>query len=177
MWVVPLLAFVIFAGFLSRERFYADQPTPPTLGLRLEEAAPSQLRIDWDRTAAPIHQAKRASINVDDGGAQRTFDLDAQQLAIGSFIYGRHAGTVKVKLAVFNENIGGPAVEESAQFVGTAPARAASHVQTDSAQQNADLESEIKRLRARLADETAKRHELENLVRILEQRQGINPDQ
>jgi hypothetical protein len=147
--------------------------------LRLQEVSGGQLQIEWDKNAPQIQSAHRGVITIYDSGAS-TFDLGPQRLRAGLLTYTRKTGQVKVNLAVFNENAGGPSAQESAQFVGPPPASVSAPPPPENnaswPTEKSKLEAEIKRLKAELAQESEKRAELQNLVRILEARQGVNPD-
>ena len=178
LWAIPAVMIFTLTGLLiaNRDNTYAP---PPTLALRLQEVSGGQLQIEWDKNAPQIQSAHRGVITIDDSGPS-TFDLNPQRLRAGLLTYTRKTGQVKVKLAVFNENAGGPAAQESAQFVGPPPAVVSAPPAPENngswPAEKSKLDAEIKRLKAELAQESEKRAELQNLVRILEARQGVNPD-
>jgi hypothetical protein len=178
LWAIPAVTIFALTGLLiaNRDNTYAP---PPTLALRLQEVSGGQLQIEWDKNAPQIQSAHRGVITIYDSGAS-TFDLGPQRLRAGLLTYTRKTGQVKVNLAVFNENAGGPSAQESAQFVGPPPASVSAPPPPENnaswPTEKSKLEAEIKRLKAELAQESEKRAELQNLVRILEARQGVNPD-
>ena len=177
LWAVPILALLIFAALLSRDRFLTET-APPSLSLRLQDSPTGQLQIDWDKGAPRIRDAQRGLITIDDTGRQTTFDLDGNQLRLGELSFPRRSGDVKVTLSIFNQNAGGAALEESAQLVGPPPVEAPLPDPTPAtvpAKEKSDLEAENRRLRAQLAEEREKSRQLRDLVRILESRQTVDP--
>jgi len=173
--VIPVTGFLIYAAVVARERLFPE-PRPATLSLKLQDWPGAQLHLDWEKAAQPIQLARRGEIVFEDDGKTRTVELDAPRLRLGSFAYARRSGTVKVKLSVYGENSVAPAMEEMAEFNGPPPDDATSaDDRVVWAKQKADLEAEIKRLRGQLATETARRQELQNLVRVLENRLHLTP--
>ena len=178
LWAVPVLALLVFAALLSRDRFIT-QSAPPSLSLRLQDAPSGRLQIDWDKTAPLLRGAQRGLIAIDDAGRQKTLDLDGNQLRLGELGYARRSGDVKVTLSIFNQNTGSAEIEESAQLVGPPPAEAPQPDTTPVAvpdKEKSDLQAENRRLRAQLAEERDKARQLQELVRILETRQAIVRD-
>ena len=178
LWAVPVMALLVFAALLSRDRFVTEN-APPSLSLRLQDSPSGQLQIDWDKAAAPIRDAQRGWITIDDAGRQKTLDLNSEQLRLGELSYSRRSGDVKVTLAILNQNAGGAAMKESAQLVGPPPAEIPASPATPAGvpeKEKSDLEVENRRLRAQLAEEREKTRQLRDLVRILETRQAIVPD-
>ena len=92
---------------------------PQTLGLtvHLTDSA-AQLRIEWDRTAGAIRDAKVGYVEIGDGGQVERVDLDASQLQIGYVNHQRQSNQVAVRLVVMGD--GGSSVEEVTRFVAPA---------------------------------------------------------
>ena len=175
-WAVPLIAVALLAGFLAKDRYRLKalaERRAETLSLKVQDAPGAQLHVDWDKQARPIQLAQRGVLDINDGGNHRTVDLDAMQLRQGSLTYGRRSGNVKVGLSVYGENNNVP-LTEAAEFLGPPPANPpAPDAHAQRTKEKADLEAEIKRLRAQVAREQAKSQELQNLVRVLENRLDI----
>lgn len=171
-WALPLIAIALLAGFLAKDR-YRPEAHAETLSLKVQDAPGAQLHVDWDKQSRPIQVAQRGVLDINDGGNHRTVDLDAMQLRQGSLTYGRRSGDVKVGLSVYGENNSAP-LTEVAEFLGPPAANPpAPDVNAARAKEKADLEAEVKRLRAQLGREQAKSQELQNLVRVLENRLSI----
>lgn len=185
LWLLPVAAILVIVWFLFRDRLLPE-PRPATLSVKLEDWPAAQLHVNWEGAAQPIESARRGEIAFEDGNKSTTVDLTPAQLRFGSFAYARRSGSVRVKLSLFDENNSAPVIEEVAEFNGTPPPEGARAAATNdaptkndpaAAKQKAALEAEVKRLKGLLATETAKRQELQNLVRVLEARLGIKPGQ
>ena len=176
--VIPVMGLLIYAAMVARERFFTES-RPATLSLKLRDWPGAQLHVDWEKAAQPLEGARRGELVFNEAGKTRTIELDAAQLHLGSFAYARRSGNVKVKLSVYGENSSGPVIEEVAEFNGTPPPddRPPAPLNEKPAweKEKKDLQAEIKRLRGQLRTETAKRQELQNLVRVLENRLRLEP--
>jgi hypothetical protein len=145
------------------------------MALRVQDSPGAQLHIDWDRGAKAVEAARRGVLQVDEGDTHKSVDLNSSQLRQGTITYARHSGDVRVKLTLFGEDPAAPLVEE-ARFVGPAPALMPPPEKQDvSGKDKADLEAQIRTLRAQLAKESSRNAELQTLVRVLETRLGIQP--
>ncbi len=113
-WIVPALLLAMLAGF-ALVRLLLLHSSPPHLGLVVRDEG-GQLRIEWDRAA--IANARAAVLDIRDGAAGRTLDLDAALLSHGSFYYARASGDVTVTLRAHLPKL----VEDTARFVGSPPA-------------------------------------------------------
>lgn len=175
-WAIPLAALLIFTGLLAKDRYWNETP-PPSISLRVQDSAGAQLHIDWDRTAPAVQNALRGVLQVEEGGVHKAIDMNAAQLQKGSVTYARHSSDVKVALTLFGESSTTPLAEEEARFVGptlvVAPPPVEKHEPWE--KEKAELESQIRTLRAQVAKESNKSAELQNLVRVLETRLGMQP--
>jgi hypothetical protein len=72
---------------------------PYALNLSISPAGDS-LHVRWDRNAPAVQAATRGWLIIQDGGAQKTVDLDATQLQSGSVIYRRASASVRFRLEV-----------------------------------------------------------------------------
>jgi proteasome lid subunit RPN8/RPN11 len=82
-----------------------------------------QMKIQWDRNAPAVRNAREATLEVADGSAApQSMRLDNAHLASGVFTYARQAERVDVTLIVAESD--GRAVKEQTSFLGRLPAQA-----------------------------------------------------
>src|SRR5262245_32200828 len=67
----------------------------PNLGLQLFDDD-GEVRIMWNRNAAPVVSAERASVLIDDGGQKTETPLSATALRAGSLTYERRTQDVVI---------------------------------------------------------------------------------
>jgi hypothetical protein len=84
---------------------------PERLALRVFDTA-GQLRIIWD----PVLKADSGRLEIVDGDARFSIDLQPEQLRSGSFTYARHTGNVNVRLRVLRQ--GTEPLAEAASYLG-----------------------------------------------------------
>ena len=81
-----------------------------------------QLKIQWDRNAPAVRNARQATLEVSDGStAPQSVRLDNAHLASGGFTYARQTERVDVTLIVAEPN--GRVVKEQTSFLGRLPAQ------------------------------------------------------
>jgi hypothetical protein len=175
LWSIPIVALLVFAAALVKERYLTDPPPRSTFALQVQNTPEGQLRIEWDKEAKAIVLADHGLLSIVDGDKSHEQPLDAAELRQGSFRYTRLSGDVKVKLSVFGQR-GEVAAVEMAQVVGlppTDPAGAEGRRAWD--KEKAGLQAEIQRLRSRLAVEVGKNQELLKQIRGLQDRLRSGP--
>jgi hypothetical protein len=90
------------------------------LGLQAYGVAPGQMRIEWNRRAAPVLNASSAVLEIEDGKSHVHLALNADQLKTSSITYAQHSGDVLVRMRLESRKPGTPPAEESIRFVGPA---------------------------------------------------------
>lgn len=86
---------------------------PYALNLSISPAGDS-LHVRWDRNSPAVQAATRGWLTIQDGGGQKTVDLDVTQLQNGSVIYRRASAEVRFRLEVLAN--GRVSVGESLDF-------------------------------------------------------------
>ena len=166
MWVAPaLLAIIVLAEIVDRNGTPGAQPS---FGLRVGDNG-GELRLEWDKRADVIRDAVRGSLDIKDGPSNVPIPLDAEHLREGTFNYTRKTGDLEVRMTVYPVN--GAPVQENARFVGppvTAPSKSGGAAELR--RERDALASEAGRLREELRKERARNKELEQAMRILENR-------
>lgn len=167
IWAVPVVLAVLVTMML------VDQPltsAAPALSFRLSDEE-GLVRIQWDAGAKPVRRAAGGTIEIRDGNQPWHVALTAEELRRGAYEYRRRSGDLEAKLAVSGAD--GATVEESARFVGPAGESEASR---DGLREERDqLAGQVSKLREDVRRTTARNLELENAIRILENRLEIAP--
>jgi hypothetical protein len=115
-WTVGALLCLaaFFLGLASRSWWLAGN-VPHVLSLRAFDQG-GQLRVEWDRAAAPIGEAQSGVLEIVDGGQKTLIPLDREHLNSGGISYGRRTADVDVRLKVMGP--GGATAREVTRFVG-----------------------------------------------------------
>jgi hypothetical protein len=112
-----------------------------------------QLRIEWDRTARPIRDARSAALEIVDGKERRRIPIDAGHLRDGGVDYVRNAEIVDVRLKVHTD---GGTAEEFVRFVGPPIRRDPSSAEAEALRQAEALKAEVASLRGQLEQKDAR---------------------
>jgi hypothetical protein len=181
LWAIPILLALGIAAFMLYQR-----STPkPSIGLRaLSEA--QTVNLSWDASSRAVRDSDRAEIEINDGGRNAQVNLTSDQLQAGKLSYRPQSSDISFVMTIHPAN-GEPihdstrliapvfntpaALTQAPQLIPAAPPPATAPVPT-SAEHDA-LERQVQKLREDLGRERARADELQNLVRILENRLGI----
>jgi proteasome lid subunit RPN8/RPN11 len=118
LWIAALIVSLVGATFAGWR--YLDPRTAAHEGISLEALDRSgQLQLLWDRSARSVRSASRAKLEITDGPARLSTDLEAAQLQRGSFYYARRSERVDIHLTVIGPN--GRSTDEYASFLGRLP--------------------------------------------------------
>jgi hypothetical protein len=141
------------------------EPVNPGVFLRIQGNGPV-LQINWDANSTSVRGAKRAEIEIQDGGPPSHFQLAGAQLSSGKMIWQRHSGDVQVRMTVYPAS--GAAVRESSRLliatVSAPPPSAAPDTHAE----------ELKKLSEELHQERVRSEKLQKMVKILENRLEID---
>jgi proteasome lid subunit RPN8/RPN11 len=115
-WIVgALLCLAAFFLGLASRSWWLARNVPQALSLRAFDQG-GQLRVEWDRAAAPIGEAQGGVLEIVDGGQKTLIPLDREHLNSGGISYGRRTADVDVRLKVMGP--GGVTAREVTRFVG-----------------------------------------------------------
>ncbi len=115
-WTVgALLCLAAFFLGLASRSWWLARNVPQVLSLRVFDQS-GQLRVEWDRAAAPIVEAQSGVLEIIDGGQQTLIPLDREHLSSGGISYGRRTTDVDLRLKVVGP--GGATAREVTRFVG-----------------------------------------------------------
>ncbi len=158
LWAIPTLIAMILAGALIKPSHPA--PANPGIFLRVQDA-----QINWDENSSTVRGAKRAEIEIQDGGQPSHFQLAGAQLARGKMAWQRHSADVQVRMTVYPAN-GEPVRESARLLISTVSVPATPAPDTHA--------EEIKKLNEELHQERVRSEKLQNMVKILENRLEID---
>ncbi|MEN6601625.1 MAG: hypothetical protein ABFD86_04355 [Bryobacteraceae bacterium] len=114
LWTVAaLLCLAAFFLGLAVRPFWLAQRAPQTMSLRAFDQG-TQLRIEWDDSAAPVRQARSGMLVIVDGGDTTNIALDHEHLISGGISYARRSSDVDIRLNVAGH---GRTVQEVTRFV------------------------------------------------------------
>ena len=103
-----------------REEAAAAKPALSALGLQVDRNPPDLL-VSWNKSAREIVAARRATLFIQDGKAERMENLDSTQLAGGSYLYTAASDEIQVRLEVYGTD--GGSVAQSVRVRAGAPHR------------------------------------------------------
>jgi hypothetical protein len=110
--VLALLGIGMLTGIFHDPRASHGSPT---LNLRAYDHG-GQVRIEWDRSAAPILSARKASLFVADGDEALETEVSPELLHHGSMVYQRKTSNVEIRLWVSGAESG--PVQEWTKLIG-----------------------------------------------------------
>lgn len=159
LWAIPTLIAIILAGLLIKPQ--SPEPAAPNPGFALEIQQDGEIR--WD--SASVRQASRAEMDIQDGAQRSHFALTGAQLREGKLQWQRHTADVQVRMTVYSAK--GAAARESARLRVATITVAAPPAPAEPA-------PEVKKLTGELHQERVRSEKLKNMVKILENRLGID---
>jgi len=94
-------------------------PGATVLSLSVERSG-GQVRLSWNRDAAPIRTAQKAELTITDGGQQQVIRLDPSELRTGGFSYAPASAEVLFRLEL-TDTATGRVVSETVRSVSSRP--------------------------------------------------------
>lgn len=184
LWAVPVLLAMGIAAFVLYERPIAASNA---IGLRATADAET-VQLAWNANSRAVRDSSGGEIDVSDGGASSKISLSADQLRAGKMSYQPQSADVGFEMFVYRAS--GAPVHDSTRMVvpGFKPATqppqllppdpaaspdAATAATPAAPAPDPALQQQVQELKQELAKERARSDELQNLVRILENRLGI----
>ncbi len=102
-WILAgMLLLSFLAGTLIRP-WWRSSSTPATIVLQTVEQD-GKILIRWDPTEAAVRQARRAFIEIRDGGTETLLECGAECLAAGQIAYAPSSESVDVRIQLFLPN-------------------------------------------------------------------------
>ncbi len=192
-WAIPILLALGIAAFM----LYQRQAPSPNASIALRAWTEAQtVQLAWDANSRAIQDSYRGQIEINDGGKNSQISLSGEQLHAGKMSYVPQSNDVGFVMTVYpahgdpfhdTTRLIVPSLEAPTQPpqlipatpapVTPPPAAAAPAVPPSApAVDQSALQQEVQRLKEQLGKERARADELQNLVRILENRLGIQPE-
>ncbi len=200
LWAIPIVLALGIAVFMLYQR---RAPSGDSIALHVSNQDQT-VQLAWDANSRAIRDSYRGEIEIDDGGKTSQVSLTGDQLHSGRMSYVPQSTDVGFELTVYPPNgepihdstrlvtpVPRPATQPpqllpanpapaSPAPVNSAPASPipASPPQAIAPAPSADqiaTDAQVQQLKQALARERARADELQNLVRILENRLGIQP--
>jgi hypothetical protein len=160
LWAAPtVFAMVLAALMIKPERHEPVIPVTPGFSLRIQDNG----QINWDPAA--VRASNRAEIDVEDGAQHSHFQVTSAQLRAGKLNWQRHTGDVHVRMTVYPAK--GAAVREFARLK-------VSTITAPAPPPPAEPDPQVKKLTEQLHQEKVQTEKLRNMVKILENRLGID---
>jgi proteasome lid subunit RPN8/RPN11 len=153
LWLVAGLVFALLGGYVYHT-YYGFTDTRPELNLWVADIG-GQLLIDWDRTAAPVRNARSGRIEIQDGAERETVIIPKDRLREGSVDYVRRGDVLDIRLVL--EQSDGRRVQEVIRFVGQPVNRPPTTEMTETIRERDELKAEVEKLRTELQRRGARR--------------------
>ncbi len=175
LWIFPILLVVAVIVFLQQQRPAPPSNSPP-FSLRVAGDA-SNIEISWDRDSAAVRSADHARVKVQDGPNPSEIALTVDQLRSGGVLYAHHTAEVGIEMTLYSAR-GGEA-HEFARFVTQAPRAGSPETGKESLEasqsriERLELENQITGLKEEVRKEKTRADRLQDVVRILQKRLGI----
>jgi hypothetical protein len=184
-WLALATVSLILAAAFFQDYYRVGQQPARDIVVRAVDAG-GQLVISWDRGAELARWARRAVLDVTDGGNRSSFNLDADRVARGTLTYQRRSGEVDVRMRVFGPE--GRAIEGLAAFIGQPASAPAAPEAAPPKQPEPDPSEDLKRqldaairerdaaleeagrLRTAVANQARRNRELEDAIEALRRR-------
>ncbi len=194
LWAIPILLALGIAAFVLYQR---RAPSPNSvLALRAWNEAQT-VQLAWDANSRAVRDSYRGEIAIDDGGKTSQVALTSDQVHAGKMSYLPQSSDIGFDITVYPTN--GDPIHDSTRLIApglhapteapqllpenpaptpaspapSLPAPAAVAPTTPAPSDAYASDREVQQLRQEVAKERARADELQNLVRILENRLGI----
>jgi hypothetical protein len=184
-WAIPIVLALGIAAFMLYQR---QVPSPgASIALRARNEAQT-VQLAWDPNSRALRDSYRGQIEIHDGGKNSQISLTSDQLHDGKMSYVPQSSDVGIVMTVYPAN-GDPFSDSTRvivpsldtptqppQLLPAGPSAAQPPAPSQPAADQAALQRQVQRLKEDLGKERARADELQNLVRILENRLGIQSE-
>jgi hypothetical protein len=180
LWAIPIALALGLAAWSLYHRQKPAEVAP--MAFHVSSNAARTVQLEWSPKSPAVRDSDHGEIEITDDGKTSQISLSSDQLHSGRLAYLRQSGDVEFQLTVYPAS--GAQVHETTRLIAPASSRAASGAAaqppellapaTPAAGDDA-LQRQVRQLTEELRQERARAAELQNLVRILENRLGIKP--
>ncbi len=187
LWAIPIaLALGLGAWLLQHQKQKPAENSP--IAFRVTSPSPRTAQLEWDPNSRAVRDSERGQIDITDGGKSSQILLSADQLHGGKMTYLAQSGDVGFQLTVHPAS--GPPVHEATRLIVPAVPASAMPAPVEPPQllehspapppvsdgEREALKKQVRQLTEDLRKEHARADQLQNLVRILEGRLGMQPE-
>lgn len=166
-WPLLLLLAMLATASVAGWRWFAMGDSPVPLALQVFERD-GQLQIEWNREGPLVKNARSGVLTIVDGSERRELPLSPAELAKGNVTYARTADDVEVRLRVEGPNQSSR--EEASRFLGRAvEQKTPAELEALRAERD-ELRGTLKRLQIDNDRQANRIKQLEEAIRILENR-------
>jgi proteasome lid subunit RPN8/RPN11 len=193
LWAIPIALALGLAAWSLYHRQKPAEVSP--MAFHISSSTAGTVQLEWDPNSRAIRDSDHGDMNITDGGGTSQVSFTSDQLHAGRMNYVPKSGDVGFELTVYPAS--GPSVHESARLIAPASSSGTPSPGTPSADRPAAGRSSaatqppellrggdddaaqrrVRDLTEELRKERARNGELQNLVRILENRLGIKPEE
>jgi len=169
IWAIPIVLALGIAAFMLHQ-----QHTSPGAAIALRALSEAQtVQLAWDANSRPVRDSGHTEIQIEDGGSSSLVSLTADQLHAGKIFYLPQSNDLGFVMTVYPAN--GEPIQDFTRLIAPTPASPAQPTRQIPAgpPEEQAIEQQVRQLREALGKERARADELQNLVRILENRLGI----
>ena len=186
-WAIPIVLALGIAAFMLYQR---QVPSPSaSIALRAWNEAQT-VQLAWDANSRALRDSYRGQIEIHDGAKNSQISLTSDQLHAGKMSYVPQSSDVGIVMTVYpasgdpfrdSTRVIVPSIDTPTlppQLLPAVPgaAKPPAPSQPQPAADQAALQQQVQRLKEDLSKERARADELQNLVRILENRLGIQAE-
>ncbi len=178
LWAIPIALALGIAGWLLYISVLKPGTQKPAesspAAFRVSLGAGRAAQLEWDSNSRAVRDSDHGEIDITDDGKNSQVALSSDQLRSGKMTYVAQSGDVGFDLVLYPAN--GAAVHETTRLIApefNAPAEPAA---SSPSVHDGGLEKRVQQLTEELRKERARADQLQNLNRILEERQGVQPD-
>jgi hypothetical protein len=177
LWAIPIALALGLAAWSLANRQKPAENSP--IAFHVSSNAALTVQLEWSPNSRSVRDSDHGVIDITDGGKPFQVSLSSDQLHSGTLAYIRQSDDVGFQLTVYPAS--GPPVHEITRLIaasssaGTSSAAAQPPELLPGAGDDA-AQRKVRELTEELRKERARTGELQNLVRILEDRLNIRPE-
>jgi hypothetical protein len=172
LWAIPIALALGLAVWMLDHR---QKPVEsPPMAFHISSNAARTVQLEWAPNSRAIRDSDHGEIDITDDGRTSQVALSRDQLHSGRMAYLRQSGDVGFQFTIYPTS--GAPVHESTRLIAPAFSAPAQPPQLLPVGEDDAAQRRIRQLTEDLRKERARADQLQNLVRILENRLGVQPE-
>ena len=172
LWAIPIALALGLATWMLYHRQKPAESSP--VAFRVSSNAPGTVQLEWDPNSRAVRDSERGEIDITDDGKTSQVSFSSDQLHAGKLTYVPRSSDVGFQLTVYPAR--GAPVHETTRLIAPASSAPTQPPQLLPGGEDDAAQGKIRQLTEDLRRERARTGELQNLIRILENRLGIQPE-